>query len=95
MRGKDMAPITLQAMLAAAGFLSAPALQAQTAPAPRPAASAPGAADCAARWAAYQRSQACYAPFLNANGSLKPGAQQACGKPVLDPSPQCGPAPAR
>ena len=71
----------------------APPVQAQAVPAARPAASAPGVADCAARWAAYRRSQACYARFLNANGSLKPGAEQACGKPLLDPSPQCGPVP--
>ncbi|AEG93149.1 hypothetical protein [Ramlibacter tataouinensis] len=44
---------------------------------------------CAARWAAYRQSQACYAQFQTVYG-LRGGAAQACGEPLLDPSPDCG-----
>jgi hypothetical protein len=47
------------------------------------------AADCQAWYAAYQASYTCYAPFRNKNGSLKPGAFDACGQPVRDPSRKC------
>lgn len=79
-------------VLAAFAACAVPPALSQTAPAARPRASASAPADCTARWAAYQRSQSCYARYQNANGSLKPGAESACGKPLLDPSPQCGPA---
>jgi hypothetical protein len=82
----------LAALAACAGCAILPAQAQSTSGArPRPAASAPASTDCDARWQAYRRSQACYAPFQNANGTLKPGAEAACGAPLLDPSPQCGP----
>jgi sRNA-binding protein len=45
--------------------------------------------DCAALRRAYAASQECFAPFQNANGSMKPGAFEACVE-LPDPSPICG-----
>ena len=54
------------------------------------AASAPGdASDCASLRRQYAESQECFAPFLNVNGSYKPGAFEKCTQ-VPDPSPKCG-----
>jgi outer membrane biosynthesis protein TonB len=60
------------------------------APVARPSQSA-GSQDCKARWAAYERSQACFAPYRTAEAGLKPEAFAACGADVVDPSPDCGP----
>jgi hypothetical protein len=49
--------------------------------------------DCAALHQAYRRSQECFAPFIQANGSVKAEAYQQCGEPVLNPSQKCGPPP--
>ena len=49
--------------------------------------------DCAALHLAYRRSQECFAPFIQANGSVKAEAYQQCGEPVLNPSQKCGPPP--
>ena len=57
-------------------------------PSPSPAA---GSQDCKARWAAYQRSQECFAPYRTADAGLKPEAFAACGPGLPDPSPDCGP----
>jgi hypothetical protein len=38
----------------------------------------------------YSASQACFAPYRNATGGLKPEAFAACGPEVLDPSRDCG-----
>lgn len=54
--------------------------------APR-AASAP--TDCDTLQRRYEESQACFAPFKNVNGTMKPGANEVCTE-VPDPSPQCG-----
>ena len=35
-------------------------------------------ATCAAKWDRYHKSQECFAPYLNTNGSLKPGAFENC-----------------
>jgi hypothetical protein len=45
---------------------------------------------CRARHAAYQRSQACYAQYRSFQ-AVRPEALSACGPPLLDPSPECGP----
>jgi hypothetical protein len=49
-----------------------------------------GASDCQAMRAAYDASRECYSRFLNANGSLKPGAYESCGPGVGEPSQKCG-----
>lgn len=46
--------------------------------------------DCAALFKAYYESQICFAPYKNANGTMKPGAFEHC-KQVEDPTPKCGP----
>lgn len=51
------------------------------------AASAP--IDCETLRRRYGESQACFAPFKNVNGTMKPGANETCTE-VPDPSPQCG-----
>jgi hypothetical protein len=57
---------------------------------PLPPASAPERTECEALQREYLDSLECFAPFVNANGSLKPNAFAAC-KAVVDPSPKCGP----
>ncbi|MBA2961390.1 MULTISPECIES: hypothetical protein [Ramlibacter] len=49
------------------------------------------AEDCRQRRQAYDSSQACFAPYRNAGGGIKPEAFAACGPEVLDPSGDCGP----
>jgi hypothetical protein len=49
----------------------------------------PSAARCEALQREYRESLECFAPFVNANGSLKPGAFAAC-KSVVNPTLQCG-----
>jgi hypothetical protein len=49
----------------------------------------PSAGECEALQREYRQSLECYAPFVNANGSLKPGASVAC-KPVVNPTQKCG-----
>lgn len=51
-------------------------------------ASAPGS-DCEALQRSYRESQECFAPFYNANGSLKVEAYKAC-KAVENPTVKCG-----
>jgi hypothetical protein len=59
---------------------------------PEPPVAAPaGSQDCKARWEAYQRSQACFAPYRTAEAGMKPEAFTACGPDVADPSADCGP----
>jgi hypothetical protein len=36
------------------------------------------AATCAAKWDRYFRSQECFAPYHNVDGSMKPGAFENC-----------------
>lgn len=48
-------------------------------------------AECAEWYQAYWESEACYEPFRGPRRSLKPGAFEACGAAVLDPSWDCGP----
>ncbi|WP_161974723.1 DUF4124 domain-containing protein [Piscinibacter terrae] len=50
-----------------------------------------GNADCAQSYQAYRQSQECFAPFIQANGSVKAEAYAQCGEPVLNPSQKCGP----
>jgi hypothetical protein len=50
-----------------------------------------GSQDCKARWDAYQRSQACFAPYRTADAGMKPEAFAACGPDLADPAPDCGP----
>jgi len=49
----------------------------------------PTAEECAAMRKTYAESKACFAPYLNRNGSLKPGAFQNC-KEEIDPTYICG-----
>jgi hypothetical protein len=51
------------------------------------------AAQCRALRAAYDASRECWARFLNANGTTKPGAVETCGPGVGEPSLKCGIAP--
>ena len=53
------------------------------------AASAASGSDCEARQREYRESLECFAPYVNANGSLKPGAFAAC-KSVVNPTLTCG-----
>lgn len=54
--------------------------------APEPAASAPideratDKASCAAKWDRYHKSQECFAPYTNVNGSVKPEAFENCAE---------------
>jgi hypothetical protein len=69
----------------------APTGEAGAPPPPRSApAPAPTRIDCDALQREYLDSLDCFAPFVNANGTLKPNAFAAC-RPVVDPSPKCGP----
>ena len=71
---------------------SAPAAaSAQKATPAKPVAAEP---DCATLRRRYLDSAACYAPFLNVNGSIKPGALETCGPPVPNPVRECSSAPA-
>jgi hypothetical protein len=56
-----------------------------------PVATPAGSQDCKARWDAYQRSQACFAPYRTADAGMKPEAFAACGPDLADPAPDCGP----
>jgi hypothetical protein len=49
----------------------------------------PSTGQCEALQREYRESLDCFAPFVNANGSLKPGASVAC-KPVVNPTQKCG-----
>jgi hypothetical protein len=59
------------------------------APAPLPSAR-PSPDECKRRWAAYERSQACFAPFHTVTG-IKPEAFTVCGKQLPEPSAECRP----
>ncbi len=50
----------------------------------------PTRSECERWWAAFRTSEACYGPFRNAQGGLKPGALETCGPGIPDPSIQCG-----
>ncbi len=52
-------------------------------------------ADCATLRKRYRDSANCYAPFLNVNGTRKPGAYEACGEPVRYPARECSSQPLR
>ena len=69
----------------------APTTTPRTAAAPRaPAAIGPASAgECEALQREYRESLECFAPYVNANGSLKPGAFAAC-KSVVNPTLKCG-----
>jgi hypothetical protein len=70
---------------------SAAAAAARPAPAPAPAAAAvPAETECERAYRLYEESLACFAPFLNANGTMKGEAIEKC-TPVPDPSRRCGP----
>lgn len=59
-------------------------------PRPAPVASASASAsDCDALQREYRESLECFAPYVNANGSVKPGAFAAC-KSVVNPTLTCG-----
>ena len=50
---------------------------------------APAGTDCESLQRQYRESQECFAPFINANGSLKPQALSTC-KAVENPTLKCG-----
>jgi hypothetical protein len=88
-RQKDLAAA---ADASAAGRLATEAAQGGPAPTlsgPAPA-SSPSAADCENLQREYRESQECFAPFINDNGTLKPGAFRTCRRPVVDPTLKCG-----
>jgi hypothetical protein len=66
---------------------SQPAATALARPAPPAAGAAPR--DCEALQREYRESLECFAPFVNANGSLKPEAFTTC-KSVVNPTLTCG-----
>lgn len=87
-----LSPLYARAGAEAAGRASAPAAaSAQKATPAKPVAAEP---DCATLRRRYLDSAACYAPFLNVNGSIKPGALETCGPPVPNPVRECSSAPA-
>ena len=50
---------------------------------------APSSSECEALQREYRESLECFAPYVNANGSLKPGAFASC-KSVVNPTLKCG-----
>ena len=92
-----LACIAAGALLPALGAFAQGTLQLRQAapaasrPAPAASAAAAPAQDCRSRWAAYQRSQACFAPYRTADGGMKPEAFTVCGPDLPDPSADCGP----
>lgn len=45
--------------------------------------------DCATLFRRFQESSECYAPFFNANGSIKENAYETCGPAVPYPAQEC------
>ncbi|MEO8124399.1 MAG: DUF4124 domain-containing protein [Burkholderiales bacterium] len=45
---------------------------------------------CPALWRDYLKSNACFQGYASANGSLRPGAYQACGPSLVSPANKCG-----
>lgn len=76
---------------ASANTVPAPRSPARTAaPLRAPAASgSPSSNDCETLQREYRDSLECFAPYVNANGSLKPGAFAAC-RSVVNPTLKCG-----
>lgn len=54
----------------------------------------PSGTDCASLRRRFQESADCFAPFVNANGSVKPEAFQTCGPAVPAPALECSSTPA-
>lgn len=54
-----------------------------------PLAASPSGPDCEALQREYRESLECFAPFVNANGTVKPNAFLAC-KSVVNPTLKCG-----
>ena len=54
-----------------------------------PPAATPSNTDCEALQREYRESLECFAPFVNANGTLKPNAFSVC-KSVVNPTLKCG-----
>ena len=76
------------ASAASAARAKAPAKLAASAP------TAPSAGDCTTLRRRFQESSDCFAPFVNANGSIKEQAFEACGPPVPFPARECSSTPA-
>ena len=68
---------------------TAPAATAGPLRAPAAEGAAPSARECEALQREYIESLECFAPYVNANGSLKPGAFAAC-RSVVNPTLKCG-----
>lgn len=84
-------PLPAQLGVAAPAAPAAPPASAARAPA-QPASEV---TECAVLRKRYRDSANCYAPFLNANGTRKPGALEACGEPVPYPARECSSEPLR
>jgi hypothetical protein len=54
----------------------------------------PSGTDCASLRERFRESAECFAPFVNANGSVKPEAFEVCGPPVPQPTLECSSTPA-
>lgn len=78
-----------EAPVGARGERAASTGSAQPASAAAPASARGDTSDCASLRRQYAQSQECFAPFINTNGSVKPGAFEKCTQ-VADPSPKCG-----
>lgn len=57
---------------------------------PPPSSNASSSADCVTLREQYRKSQDCFGPYRNANGSIKPEASTHCTV-VTDPNSKCGP----
>ena len=88
--------LAFSALPLAPGFAAQPRAAADAASAAKATAKpAAEVADCATLRKRYRESASCYAPFLNANGTRKPGAYEACGEPVPFPARECSSQPLR
>jgi hypothetical protein len=73
----------------AASSPPAPPAPATARPAPPAAAASTASNDCEALQREYIQSLECFAPFVNAKGTLKPEAFMSC-KSVVNPTQKCG-----
>jgi hypothetical protein len=93
-RDAAAARVALEKKAASAPAANAPraAVPATAGPLSAPPSSAPptvNSSECEALQREYRESLECFAPYVNANGSLKPGAFAAC-RSVVNPTLKCG-----
>jgi Domain of unknown function (DUF4124) len=92
-RGDAEARAAAQKALATAQMPPSPTNSAAPLPAPAslspsPPASGPASAknSCEAQWRVFRESLDCFAPFMDVNGSLRPGAFDVCRRSVVQPA---------